>query len=177
MRQQGRQVRRVDGMDARCNLAETEFALGEYSRAIEQCRAYIDYCRAERRVHRLANGLANLAAYLLAIDDPIEARAAARESLIRAQETQSRFLVVIGIEHLAVAGAVLGDPKMAARLLGFSDAHYRQGGTRREPTEQLGFDRLTALLRTTIEPDEIERLMAAGAALDERAAIDEALCI
>ena len=164
-------------MSARCNLAETEFALGEYSRAIEQCRAYIDYCRAERRVHRLANGLANLAAYLLAIDDPIEARAAARESLIRAQETQSRFLVVISIEHLAVTGAVLGDPKMAARLLGFSDAHYRREGTRREPTEQLGFERLSALLRAAIEPDEIDRLMAAGATLNERAAIDEALRI
>ncbi|GGF13015.1 LuxR family transcriptional regulator [Aliidongia dinghuensis] len=162
---------------ARCNLAETEFALGEYANAIAQCRAYIDYCRAERRVHRLANGLANLAAYLLAVDDPIEARAAAREALIRAQETQSKFLVVISIEHLAVAGAVLSDLEKAARLLGFSDAHYRREGTRREPTEQLGFDRLTAQLKAALEPDELDRLLAEGAALDPRRAIDEALSL
>ncbi|HEV2673093.1 MAG TPA: hypothetical protein VGV37_01045 [Aliidongia sp.] len=167
----------VGAMSARCNLAETEFALGEYARAIEQCRAYIDYCRAERRVHRLANGLANLAAYLLTVDDLIEARAAAREALIRAQETQSRFLVVISIEHLAVAGALLGDQQMAARLLGFSDAHYRREGTRREPTEQLGFERLGTLLRAVFEPAELDRLTAEGAALDERTAIDKALCI
>ncbi|HLZ64845.1 MAG TPA: adenylate/guanylate cyclase domain-containing protein [Aliidongia sp.] len=165
---------RISGI---CNLAETEFALGEYARAIEQCRTYIEICRAERRIHRLANGLANLAAYLLAVDDPIEARAAARESLIRAQETQSRFLVAISIEHLAIAGAVLGERKLAARLAGFSDAHYRRNGTNREPTEQLGHRRLIALLEATYEPVEIERLMAEGAALDERTAIDEALCI
>jgi predicted ATPase/class 3 adenylate cyclase len=160
-----------------CNLAETEFALGEHARAIEQCRAYIEICRVERRIHRLANGLANLAAYLLTVNDPIEARAAAREALIRAQETQSRFLVAISIEHLAVAGAILGERTSSARLLGFSDAHYRDGGTHREPTEQLGYDRLMALLTETFPPDEIERLMAEGAGLDERAAIDQALCI
>lgn len=164
-------------MSGLCNLAETEFALGEHARAIEQSRAYIEICRAERRIHRLANGLANLAAYLLAVDDPIEARAAAREALIRAQETQSRFLVAIGIEHLAVAGAVLGERTLSARLLGYSEAHYRNAGTNREPTEQLGYDRLTALLASSFTPKEIERLMAEGASLDERAAIDEALCI
>jgi len=168
----------MDGkMSGLCNLAETEFALGEYARAIEQCRAYIEICRAERRIHRLANGLANLAAYLLTVDDPIEARAAAREALIRAQETQSRFLVAICIEHLAVAGAVLGERTSSARLLGFSDAHYRSSGTHREPTEQQGHDRLMALLTAHFAPDEIERLTAEGAGLDERAAIDEALCI
>ena len=164
-------------MSGLCNLAETEFALGEHARAIEQCRAYIEICRAERRIHRLANGLANLAAYLLAVDDPIEARAAAREALIRAQETQSRFLVAISIEHLAVAGAVLGERTLSARLLGFSDAHYRTAGTNREPTEQLGHDRLMALLAERFAPADIERLMAEGAGLDERIAIDEALCI
>jgi len=164
-------------MSGLCNLAETEFALGEHARAIEQCRAYIEICRAERRIHRLANGLANLAAYLLTVDDPIEARAAAREALIRAQETQSRFLVVISIEHLAVAGAALGERTSSARLLGFSNAHYRTSGTNREPTEQLGHDRLMALLTARLAPDEIDRLMAEGAGLDERTAIDEALCI
>jgi len=164
-------------MSGLCNLAETEFALGEHARAIEQCRAYIELCRAERRIHRLANGLANLAAYLLTVDDPIEARAAAREALIRAQETQSRFLVAISIEHLAVAGAVLGERTASARLVGFSSAHYRRGGTTREPTEQLGYDRLMGLLGQTLTPDEIARLMAEGESLDERTAIDEALCI
>ena len=164
-------------MSGLCNLAETEFALGEHARAIEQCRAYIELCRAERRIHRLANGLANLAAYLLTIDDPIEARAAAREGLIRAQETQSRFLVAISIEHLAVAGALLGEPGPAARLLGFSDAYYRKGGTHREPTEQSGYDRLMGLLGQSFTLDEIARLMAEGESLDERSAIDEALCI
>jgi tetratricopeptide (TPR) repeat protein len=164
-------------MSGICNLAETEFALGEHARAIEQCRAYIEICRAERRIHRLANGLANLAAYLLTVDDPIEARAAAREALIRAQETQSRFLVTISIEHLAVAGAALGSYRPAARLLGFSDMHYRRSDTNREPTEQLGYARLTSLLARELDAAEIERLMAEGAGLDDRSAIDEALCI
>ena len=164
-------------MSGLCNLAETEFALGEHARAIEQCRAYIELCRAERRIHRLANGLANLAAYLLTVDDPIEARAAAREALIRAQETQSRFLVAISIEHLAVAGAVLGEHTASARLAGFSNAYYRTGGTQREPTEQAGYDRLMGLLGERFTPDEIARLMAEGESLDERSAIDEALCL
>jgi predicted ATPase/class 3 adenylate cyclase len=167
----------VGRMSSLCNLAETEFALGQYDRAIEQCRAYVGICRAEHRIHRLATGLANLAAYLLAKDDPFEARAAAREALIRAQESQSRFLVVISIEHLAVAAAVLGERQQVARLLGFSDAYYRGNGTKREPTEQLGYDRLMGLLEATLERSEIERLAAEGAALDERLAIDAALCI
>ena len=171
---QGDATGRMSGI---CNLAETEFALGDHARAIEQCRAYIEICRAERRIHRLANGLANLAAYLLASDDPIEARAAAREALIRAQETQSRFLVTISIEHLAVAAAVLGAPRPAARLFGFTDAHYRRNEMKREPTEQLGHDRLAALLAERLDPAERERLMAEGAGLDERSAIDEALCL
>jgi predicted ATPase/class 3 adenylate cyclase len=165
----------VGRMVAVCNLAEAEFALGNYAEALDQCRIYVEMCRAERLVHRLVNGLANLAAYYLALDDPMEARAVAREALIRGQETQSRFLAVISIEHLAVAGAVLGERDVPARLLGFSEAHYRQRAIHREPTERIGYEKALTLLGARLERDELERLMAEGEAFDLNAATEEAL--
>ncbi|MDB5362972.1 MAG: putative ATPase [Rhodospirillales bacterium] len=164
----------VGRMVALCNLAEADFALGNYAEALTQCRSYIEICRAERRVHRLANGLANLAAYLLAMDDPIEARAAAREALIRAQETQSRFLVVISIEHLAVAGAILGEGETAARLLGFGDAHYEREGIAREPTERIGYEKARGLLLDRLGANRIQGAFAQGKSLTEENAIEEA---
>jgi predicted ATPase/class 3 adenylate cyclase len=167
----------VGRLVAVCNLAEAEFALGNYAEALGQCRSYVEMCRTERLVHRLVNGLANLAAYYLALDDPMEARAAAREALIRSQETQSRFLSVISIEHLAVAGVILGEPQTSARLVGFTEAHYQGQGIRREPTERIGYEKALSLLAARLEPGELDRLRAAGAAFDLNAAIDEALKI
>lgn len=167
----------VGHMVALCNLAEADFALGNYAEAIEQCRSYIAICRAERHVHRLANGLANLAAYLIATKDPIEARTAAREALIRAQETQSRFLVVIGIEHIAVAGAIMGAGEAAARLIGFSDAHYRKETIAREPTERLGHEEAMNLLSNLFGSQRLSEILVEGGTMKEEDAIEEALRI
>ncbi len=122
----------------------------------------------------LANGLANLAAYLVAMDYPIEARAAAREALIRAQETQSRFLVVISIEHLAVASAIRGEGEAAARLLGFGDAHYGREGIAREPTERIGYEQAKALLLDRLGPQRFDAAIAQGKRLTEENAIEDA---
>lgn len=65
----------------------------------------------------------------------------------------------------------------AARLLGFSDAVYRNIGDTREPTEQRGYDRTLCLIRAELPEERIAGLMAQGAKLDQDAAVAEAMAV
>jgi hypothetical protein len=83
--------------------------------------------------------------------------------------------VAVSIEHLALVFAVRGDHAGAATLEGYADAALQLSGYPREFTETTTCDRLTALLRETLAPDELARLLAEGAALTPEAAIALAL--
>lgn len=120
----------------------------------------------------LANPLENLTGYLVATDDHSGALAAARESIgIHAAREPDDVRLGIAIEHLALVIALCADCVRAARLEGYADAAFARHGFAREFTETATHNRLTALLRETLSPDELARLIAEGAALTPEAAI------
>ena len=107
--------------------------------------------------------LINLAGYLVAVDDLPGAAAAAREAIgIRAAREPDHAHVAVAIEHLALVFALRGDHARAAILEGYADAAFARHGFEREFTETTTHDRLTALLREELAPDELARLTAGG---------------
>jgi hypothetical protein len=124
----------------------------------------------------LANLLFNLAGYLAAVDDLSDAAKSAREVIgIHAAREPDHAYVAVAIEHLALAVALCDDLVRAATLEGYADAAFARHGVLREFTERTTHDRLTALLRARLAPEEHARLIAAGAALTPEAAIAFAL--
>ena len=124
----------------------------------------------------LATMLENFAGYLLAVDDVRGAAAAAREAIaIRADREPNHAHVAIAIEHLALVFALNGYCACAATLEGYADASFTRNRFKREFTETTTHERLTALLREELAPDELARLCAEGAALAPEAAIALAL--
>ena len=158
------------------NLAETENVRGQTQRAIAVVRETLPTARAGADKGTLAHLLENLAGYLAAVDDLSGASAAAREAIeIRAAREPRHAHVAIAMEHLALVYALRGDLVHAATLEGYADAEFLGHGLPREFTETTTHDRLIALLRDGLAPDELTRRSAIGAALTPAAAIALAL--
>jgi predicted ATPase/class 3 adenylate cyclase len=158
------------------NLAECEHARGETQRAIAIVREILPKDRSSSDRGMLATHLANLAGYLIAVDDLPEALAAAREAVaLRASQDPDHGYIASSLEHIALISALAGDLVRAATLEAYADAAFRRHGLEREHTETATHDRLTELLRTGLEPEELRRLSAAGEALRPEAAIALAL--
>lgn len=161
--------------NATLSLAETRHACGETFRAIALVREIQN--RASRVLGREphANLLANLAGYLVAVDDLAEARAVATEAIELLAADPGSLLVAIALQHFALAIALGGEWARGAILLGYSDAALRAEGYEREFTEQTTRDRLTTALGEHFTAEELSALAAEGAALTPQRAIEEAL--
>jgi tetratricopeptide (TPR) repeat protein len=158
------------------NIAEIEHALGRTHRSIEILLEMLPALRAGKDTSFLANALCNLAGYLLASDDAPGAVAVAHEAIaIFARHEPDHMFNAIVLEHVALAYALRGDLTRAARLEGFAGAAYRSHGFAREVTETKTYDRLMTILSDAFAPDELERLLADGAARPPEAAIALAL--
>ena len=158
------------------NLAESEHARGHTPRAITIFEEMLPALRSGRDRGGLATALNNLAGYRVAVDDLPGAVLAAREAIeLRAPTEPDEVYVGIGIEHLALVAALRGDFPRAATLEGYANAALTRQGFEREFTETTTYNRLTALLREGLLPDELARLTAEGAALGPEAAIALAL--
>jgi predicted ATPase len=158
------------------NLAEVEHARGQTQRAIAIVRETLPAVRSSTDANLLARLLRNLASYLAAVDDLPSALAAARDAIgIYAAREPDHVHVAVAIEHLALVVALRGNLVRAATLEGYADAALQRHGFPREFTETTTHDRLTALLRESLAPDDLARLIAEGAALTPQAAIALAL--
>ncbi|MGH7729421.1 MAG: tetratricopeptide repeat protein, partial [Vulcanimicrobiaceae bacterium] len=142
------------------NVAETEHQRGNTERAIAVAREGL--ATGTSRL-RSAGLLANLAGYLLAVDDLAAARESAEKS-IALYETNDPDSVMraVAIEHLALAVALEGDLARAARLLGHTSQRFAEAGFEREYTETVTCDRLRALLAGGLTPEELARYEAEG---------------
>jgi hypothetical protein len=83
----------------------------------------------------------------------------------------------MAIEHFAHIAARIGDLPRAARLLGYSDSAYKRLTIEHQPTEQSGYDRALDLIRTALVEDRLHALMTRGAAMEQDAAVAEAMAI
>ena len=159
------------------NKAELLCAEGDLLGALACTRDAEVLLRERGAVVDLSAALLNAAAYLLVLTRLDEAWAAATESLELALRADDAQWTAIAIGHMAHLGAETCDATRAARLLGYADEFYRRLGNPREPTEQRGYDRALELIRATLPEHRIRTLMAEGAAMEQDAAVTEAMAI
>ena len=160
----------------RLNLAELEFDMGNFDRALELARPIEEEPRRPHMKRFIFVALQNGAAYRLALGDIAGARTAALDALQLARGADALH-IMLNIHHLAAVAARSGQPQRGARLRGYVDAWYRSEGYEREPTEQRVDEILMTALRAQLNESEIEALAAEGARLSEDQAVAEALAV
>ncbi|WP_052388947.1 ATP-binding protein [Belnapia moabensis] len=118
-----------------------------------------------------------VASYRLAEGDIDGARPIIVERLAAAQLMALPHEVAANLERLALIAAVEGSLDTAGRLFGYVQSCHAQRGILRSFGSQAVHDRLVAVLRQRLTPEELERLTTNGAALGEEAAVAEAFVI
>jgi predicted ATPase/class 3 adenylate cyclase len=156
-------------------LGNVELGLGNAERALQYARDSLElYLRIDDRISA-ANALTNIAPCHLALGNIADVRSAAREALSYASDAQNSRSIAIAVEYLSAVAAREGDPALAARLLGYADAWYRDSLTPRDITEQKADAQTMERLRDTLSSDQLAAELSAGAALSESHALDAAL--
>ena len=162
-------------MAAMGNLANVAWGLGDLDAAAKSLRQLLLLLRSSPASTRrlLGFGLMNLAELLLAKDVP-ESLALAREGLPLVKADGSAWIFS---DYGSLRAGHEGKLAKAALLAGYADlAHTANGGTRSFVTTR-GRDRLRALLLDKLPADELDRLLAEGARLNEdeacRLALDD----
>jgi hypothetical protein len=156
------------------NLAELEFADGDFESAVRYGREALAYFRA-RHPSNACIALCNLAAYSLALSHIADARAFAREGLEAANALHASDLAALAVQHLASVASASGNYERAVRLLAFADAQFAKLGVQRDTSELFTYDRLRRALADAIPSDRLQTLIAAGAAMNESQAVAESL--
>jgi predicted ATPase/DNA-binding winged helix-turn-helix (wHTH) protein len=147
-------------------LADLAWETGDLDRAFEGFReaAALIRNRAMTPKGLLGLCLTNLAGIHTERGELDEALAAAREGLpLRKEDGYSWG----AFDHLGLRAALAGKTASAARLAGYADAAYAAKATPRQANETRASDRLQTLLRKKYSVDELERLLAEGAAMNE----------
>jgi tetratricopeptide (TPR) repeat protein len=157
------------------SLAEVQFGTGAAGKAVVTIKEVIADARMSNDRRALAHAGSNLAAYSLVLGDLAEARSAAQDSLREARSLGLPLYLICDIEHLAVVGAQTGQVEQAARLIGHCDAWYQAQGITRQGTEDVGYNRVMALLTEALPEAARKRLLAEGAGWDQSQAAAEAL--
>ena len=159
---------------ARCNLAETLFFEGDVESAQRLARECLDVFRREGLTYQEALTLNNMAAYRLRAGDRRNAAADLAAAVDAARRAGDDGLMVArAIRHTAMLSATEHDFETAAELLGYSAAWFDARGFY-DPGDDREFDELKGLLRSRLAAERFDRLMVAGARLDEYNAWDAA---
>jgi predicted ATPase/class 3 adenylate cyclase len=156
------------------NLAEFEFGDGQVEQALRLAGEALEIHSRGKSQARLAISNANMAAYRIALGDVVGAREAAGEGLRLARQAQDALLTAIALQHLALLGALRGEVRRAAQLIGYVNAQYKELGYEPEATEKWGYEKLMAALHEQLSDAEIDKLAAEGAAWSEDRAVEEA---
>jgi predicted ATPase/class 3 adenylate cyclase len=154
------------------NLAELEFADGNFEAAVTYGREALDYFKNRHRLNECI-ALCNLAAYYLVLERISDARDSARQGLEIALAMRVPELVALAVQHLASVAVASGAPERAASLLGYVEARYAALGLHRDTSEQMTYERLRAKLADAYTDDDLMARLAKGSTLtDEQAASD-----
>jgi predicted ATPase/class 3 adenylate cyclase len=157
------------------HVAELEHACGKTDMAIATLYDVIGIFRADDR-RSFVFAAINLAGYFAALDERAECRSIAREAILAlAGAEPDSTNVAQAIEHLALSLALDGDTVRAAKLEGYCEESFRAAAYGRHFTEQVSYERLTALLEQRLESEALQRALTAGARLAPEAAIALAL--
>jgi tetratricopeptide (TPR) repeat protein len=166
------------------NLAGTEFRAGDAVAALRLVGEALTTYRALNNP-RVALILCNASAYLIALDRFEEARDCATEAMALAEASHMDVQIAWALQHLAAIAALRhgdaataaanDDRRRAAWILGYVDARLTALDTSRKFTEQRERDTLLASLRDTLGAGALASLLAAGAAMTQARAIEQAL--
>lgn len=157
------------------NMAELEFATGHPEQALHFVRDALELESRGKNAFFIALSHNNSAVYRIALGDLAGAHESAREGLRVARQAQAELELLVCLQHLALLAVVAGNAQRGAKLLGYVDGHYDRLRQKREPTEQWGYEKLTAALHERLSNDEITKLTSEGATWSEDQAVDEAL--
>jgi hypothetical protein len=146
------------------NLAELALEMGDFDRTIRDGRSLARRLRQNSHPSLIAHVLYLLAAAHVERGDAMEALAAAAEA---APVMRDQGILLYLFDHLALLAARTGHAADAALLAGYTDAAYRTCERPREPIESRAIARLTQLLESSLQEDEIARLRREGAFLTE----------
>jgi tetratricopeptide (TPR) repeat protein len=150
-------------------LALLEYSAGDVDRTIELGREAVREARAVPGLS-LASALTNLAAYLLARDNPEEARDFLEEAFARFVAAGSHDAG--DFQVWAVLGGLEGRLAEAARLIGFVDAERVRTAQRLEKTEERLYGELSRRLEAGLPAAELASLKEEGASWTKPAAIE-----
>jgi hypothetical protein len=145
------------------NLAETEFALGDFEAAVARARANLSNAVLQKSCDMIATQEANLSVYLLALGRVEEARSMALSSI----EDAAGPFIAVPLQHLA-ASLAKSDPVSASKILGYVEKTFELTAFSRENTERFTYEYLTAALKAAIEHSAFVRHREEGAMLNER---------
>jgi len=157
------------------NLAEAHYATGNFASALSCGLDVVAMARSNRDRSFLAGALTNVAAYALAVGDVLQAELAGREAMDVAHDIGTTHYTMCALQHLGSVAARRGAFVRAARLLGASNARYREFGISREFTEQSLYDRTIDEIRGALGEERFHVHLDEGATLPVERAVDEAL--
>jgi len=153
-------------LGAMANIANADWALGDLDAALLSFRELIALARTSPMSTKrlLGYALTKLGSVLTQRGELAEALGALREGLPLVREDGS---VWVFLDDLALRLACAGKATDAARLAGYADSvHAAKAATRGRLTTMLR-DRLDALLRDKFSADDLDRLLAEGARMNE----------
>jgi predicted ATPase/DNA-binding winged helix-turn-helix (wHTH) protein len=168
---------RAAGRDRQCAnllawLADLDKDAGELDAAVAHSREAVALYRA-RGVSNVEHGLRALLTPLLEVGDIAEARRVLAE-LIELSRRSGWYEFSVLPARLATFAMLDGRFESAAQLLGLAD-HRVLAGLDTDPWTNVLREPVRTELTVRLAPDELQRLMAQGAALDEPAACALAL--
>jgi predicted ATPase/DNA-binding XRE family transcriptional regulator len=157
------------------NMAECEFSAGNPERALRLAKEALEVLSLFKNPYHAAVSYVNMAAYCIALGDLSGARESARGGLRLARQVQDEWLLVGALQHLALVASLRGATRRGAQLRGYADVRLEQLQTKRQYTEQWGYDKLVSTLHETLSHEETANVAAEGALWTEDHAVEEAL--
>ena len=165
------------------DLSWMEFRANNIELALEPITGALATFRAFKHARGVSSTLNTKAMLFVSLARYAEAERSGREALGVAREHRLDLLAAIALQNLAAIaalrlqdGAEYGPSacERAARVLGFVNARFVAAGSLRVKGLQQEYDRVLAVLRATLGADSVAELMAAGAAMTEERAAEEA---
>jgi predicted ATPase/transcriptional regulator with XRE-family HTH domain len=176
-------AKHIAAMAVGLDLADAELNAGNAELAFQLALDALPILRAFNGAE-VAEVLNTMSACLISLVDYDGAEAYARESLAFSSELHSRTHVARALQRLAAVAALRPQGaserrpesyERAAHLFGFVDARLADIGSSRLAVDQREYAQVFELLHSAIGSDKLTILMNAGASMNEKQAIDEAL--
>jgi hypothetical protein len=167
-----------DPVQAGIQLARQAEALFAATRSIDQPLVLAEGGYALYRGQTVARAgrlwcLMNLAAYNVIAGKFDEAHRVLCEAWPLSRAVGSQTMLGYGFEFLAATLAGRGESRRGARIAGFAAAYIARERMRRYPTEQTCHEILMTHLRAALSPNELEGLLAEGAACGQDLMLSE----